>query len=493
MDTHLTEIASAAIPMIATEPYDVTKMLWSVFAIFVLVALNGFFVASEFAVVRVRDTQLIPLAENGSRAAKLGLLLTKHLDAYLSATQLGITITSILLGWIGEPAISKFFIKPIFDAFSLFPNQPWVMRTTSVIFGTGVITLLHVVLGELMPKSIAIQKPRGTTLFVAYPLYAFYRIMYPAIAVLNGTANAILRFIGFFPASEISSAHSEDELRRIVVLSQERGYISTEAQDLLENVFDLRETFIREIMLPRNQVVYFDITQSFEKNIIKAHKTGHSRYPLVNKDLDDTIGVIHIKDLFWKLTETGYGHNAPIVSESGRDTPITGGNIPAADSDFLRRIVRKLEFVPETLTLDGALKQFRTQRIHIAMVVDEFGIVTGMVTFENIIEAIVGDVRDEFDAAETNINGQIISPAHDIYIMNGETKIDDVNEELGTALEAEEVDTIAGLFMHEAGHLPKTGERVVIGNVELTAQEIDGLRLKKLKLRKLRTQKPDED
>ena len=468
------------------QAWSFSGLLWNLFFILLLVAANGFFVASEFAIVKVRETQLYQLAEDGSSAARLGLSLTHHLDAYLSATQLGITITSILLGWIGEPAISRYVISPIFTTFSLFPNQPWVMHTTSILFGTGLITLLHVVLGELMPKSIAIQKPQATTLFCVYPLYAFYRVMYPAIALLNGTANALLRLIGIHPAGESEQAHTEEELRQLVQSSKQHGVISNEAQDLLENVFDLRETFIREIALPRNEVIYFDINEPLQNNISRAYETAHSRYPLADKDLDHVIGIIHMKDFFWKMMEAGVSTDMTVSPHPDLMGGImTGDNIPSDGSEFMRKIARPLTLVPETLTLDQALKLFRLERIHLALVVDEFGVVTGMVTFENIIEAIVGEVRDEFDNAELSTCGQIVPQMLDTFAMLGETKIDDANEALGTELEAEDVNTIAGLFLREAGHLPQVGERIIVDNVEMTALEVRGLRLTKMRLRKL--------
>ena len=465
-------------------------LLWSVFFIFLLVFLNGFFVAAEFAIVRVRNTQLDPIAKAGSARAKLGLELLTHLDAYLSATQLGITITSILLGWIGEPTVSKYLVEPAFHYLGLLPKYSATMHITSVILGTGIITLLHVVLGELTPKSIAIQKPEPTTLFCAYPLYFFYRVMYPFIASLNNIANWLLRCIGIHPASENEMAHTEEELRLLVDSSRKHGTISAAAQDLVENVFDLKETFIREITLPRNRIASIDIHKPLAFNLAMAKRTAHSRYPLIDGDLDNAIGQIHIKDLFWKLSEAGLPS-----SEALEENPIFSGGsmagdmLPESGPDFLRKIARRIPMVPETMTLDQALRQFQREHIHLAMVVDEFGVVSGMVTFENIIEAIVGEVRDEFDHMESTG----VHDFHQIaggYVMAGDTKIADVDDLLGTDLDDEEVDTVAGLFLRIAGHLPHVGERVVVKNcLELTAMKVEGLRITSMRIRPLE-QKP---
>lgn len=460
---------------------------WSVFWIFVLVLANGFFVASEFALVRVRNTQLDALAKSGSAAARLGMKLLAHLDAYLSATQLGITITSILLGWIGEPAVSKYVVGPFFTMMGWLPQYATAMHWTSIVLGTSIITLLHVVLGELMPKSIAIQKPEPTTLFCVYPLYFFYRAMYPIITTLNAIANFLLRQVGIHPASESEMAHTEEELRLLVDSSRKHGVISDAAQGLLENVFDLKETIIREITLPRNRVVAMDIRKPLSANLALAKRTAHSRYPLIDGDLDNVLGQVHIKDLFWKLSEAGVS-SSELVEENPdlAGGEMAGENAPKDGTDFLRKIARRIQIVPETLALDAALRQFQQERIHFAMVVDEFGVATGMVTFENIIEAIVGEVHDEFDNSEITHTRYNLYQMADGYVTDGTTKIDEIDELFGTDLDDEEVDTVAGLFLREAGRLPKQGERVVVGDViELTAELVEGLRIKTLRVRRI--------
>ena len=483
--------AASASETMAAPVITAGGVFWSVFFIFFLVFFNGFFVAAEFSLVRVRNTQLDPLAKAGSARAKLGLKLLSHLDAYLSATQLGITITSILLGWIGEPSVSKYLVEPVFYYFGLLPDYKTAMHITSIVLGTSIITLLHVVLGELSPKSIAIQKPEATTLFCAHPLYFFYRVMYPFIASLNNIANFLLRQIGIHPASESDMAHTEEELRLLVASSRRHGVITGDAQDLLENVFDLKETFIREITLPRNRVLYFDIHKPLAFNLAMAKRTAHSRYPLVDGDLDRTIGQVHIKDIFWKMNEAG---QSP-TDEQFVENPVLAGGLmageqtPQSGADFLRKIARRIPIVPETMTLDQALRQFQSEHIHLAMVVDEFGVVTGMVTFENIIETIVGEVRDEFDHNDVTGSHQFHQIA-DGYVMPGDTKISEIDEKLGTELEDEEVDTIAGLFLREAGHLPHLGERVTVDGVELTALKVEGLRIMSMRIR--RVEQPQE-
>lgn len=439
-------------------------------AVFFLVFLNGFFVAAEFAIVKVRGTKIRSLARKGSRRARMTQHLIEHLDAYLSATQLGITIASILLGWLGEETMRHVAVQPLLTAFSV--RNETVIAVTSFILGTGIIVFLHVVLGELAPKSLAIQRSESTALWVSYPMRWFYVLMYPLIALLNNTANFFVRLVGIRPAAEMEMAHSEEELRLILAESQRSGALSSEKRDLLENVFDLSRHLVRQIMVPRTEVACFNLRKTLAENLLMAERTAHSRYPLVDGDLDHVVGVVHMKDLFWQLKEMELTPDLAHPEEERRNPMIAGGDIaarpPASGAGFLRKIAREALFAPDTMRIDNLLREFQQKRVHLAIVVDEYGGTLGLVTFENVIEEIVGEVQDEFDHEAPRIR----AISKDEYLLDGATPLPEVNEALGTNLQSEDVDTVAGFVMNELGQIPKPGDKVAVEGVELIVREM---------------------
>lgn len=449
-----------------------------------LVLLNGFFVAAEFAIVKVRSTTIKSLANQGNRRATMAYNIIEHLDAYLSATQLGITIASIMLGAIGEEFMSKHVVTP------LIGDLPWISDSAksaiSFFTGTGIIIFLHVVLGELAPKSLAIQKPNSTSLWISYPLRWFYVLLYPAIIVLNGAANLILRMVGIQPAMGHELAHSEEELRMIVSESQKIGNITRDKLNLLENVFDFSNVTVRQIMVPRVEVSTFDLRKSLGDNLAIAERTAHSRYPLVDGDLDHVLGIIHMKDLFWQLKELEMSPQEAAAATDRRNPMIAGGDLnktpPANGAQFLSTIARKVLYVPETAKINTLLQEFQDKRIHMAMVVDEYGSTTGLVTFENIIEEIVGEVQDEFDQEAPQI--QKVSDTE--FLVDGVTSLYDFNHQLGLNLASEEADTVGGYLLSEMGRFPKPGEQVIVDNVELTVREIRRQRIHRVMVTFLR-------
>jgi CBS domain containing-hemolysin-like protein len=457
--------------------------LFRVFLIAFLVILNGFFVAAEFAIVKVRSTTIRAMAEDGNRRARMAQGILAHLDAYLSATQLGITIASIMLGAIGEKFMTEQVVEPLLGTLPFMTES----ATTAVGFflGTGIIVFLHVVLGELAPKSLAIQRPNATTLWVSYPLHWFYVVLYPAIAVLNGAANAMLRLVGIQPAMGHEIAHSEEELRMIVLESQRIGHITRDKLDLLENVFDFSDVTVRQIMVPRVEVAVFDLRKSLGDNLAVAERTAHSRYPLIDGDLDHVSGIIHMKDLFWQLKELEMSPQEAAAAVERRHPLIAGGDLnkkpPASGADFLTTIARPVLYVPETAKINTLLHEFQTKRIHMAMVVDEYGSTTGLVTFENIIEEIVGEVQDEFDQETPRIQ----KLAEHEYMVDGVTALDDINDELGLELESEDADTIGGYVLSEMGRFPKPGDRIVVPPLELTVRELRRQRIHRVLVRVL--------
>ena len=412
-----------------------------------LVALNGFFVAAEFALVKVRPTQLDPWVQRGSRMGRVARHMVRHLDAYLSATQLGITLASLALGWIGEPAFA-WVVRPVVE---LFPGAgEEAVRHASIVVAFLVITILHIVLGELAPKSLAIRKPEATSLWIALPLFAFYKITYPAIWILNHSANAILKVVGIQPVSESELGHDEEELRRLLASSHPER-LSEVKQELLDNIFELSHRTARQIMIPRGDVVYLSVTQPLETNLEIARGSGHTRFPLCDGDLDRVLGLVHIKDLFRSAT--------PPVS--------------------LTEIARELTFVPETFELDRLLLRMRQSQVHMAAVLDEYGGVSGIVTLENVVEEIVGAIQDEFDTEEP----ELVPLGEGAYDVSGSMLVKDFEDELALELSDRDEDTIAGLVLSELGRSPEVGDRARIGPLAAEVREINGNRIVRLRVR----------
>lgn len=411
-----------------------------------LVALNGFFVAAEFALAKVRPTQIEPYAAKGEKRGKVAANMITHLDAYLSATQLGITLASIALGWVGEPAFA-WIVEPLV---SHIPGAgPALVHSVALTASFVAVSILHIIFGELVPKSVAIRLPAGTTLWLALPLYLFYWIAFPAIWLLNHTANGILRLIGIRPASEHEIAHSEEEIR-LLLASQQGSHLSDEKRDLLGNVFELSDRIARQVMVPRADVVYLSTTRSLEENLALARRSGHTRFPLCDGDLDRIVGLIHIKDLF---------------------------RAEAAALD-LRRMARPLKFVPETTALDRLLARMRAERLHLAAVLDEYGGVAGIVTLENVIEEIVGPIQDEFDAEKP----ELVDKGDGTYQVSGAMLVVDLEDELGLELSDRDEDTIAGVVLSELGRRPRLGDRVELAGVRLEVLEVQGTRIRSLRL-----------
>jgi CBS domain containing-hemolysin-like protein len=431
--------ASVPGPAVHIDPF------WGLFLAVLLVALNGFFVAAEFALVKVRPTQIEPYAQEGLRRAKMARHMIHHLDAYLSATQLGITLASLALGWIGEPAFA-WIIAPVVRPFT---EDPALIHSIALTISFLVITILHIVLGELAPKSVAIRKAEKTVLAVAAPLYVFYKVTYPAIWLLNHTANYLLRVVGIAPVSEGEIAHDEEELR-LLLASSHASAVSKQTRELLDNIFELKHRVARQIMIPRQDVIYLSTTRTMAENLRTARRSGHTRFPLCDGDLDHVVGLIHIKDLFRK------------------ERPIS----------TLREVAREIAFVPETLELDRLLKRMRTERFHLAAVSDEYGGISGVVTLEDVIEEIVGQIQDEFDVE----NPEIRSEEDGVYIVSGGMLIEDLEDELDIELSDRDEDTIGGVVLSELGRTPAVGDKVELGPVLLEVLDVDNNRIKDLRL-----------
>lgn len=411
-----------------------------------LVFLNGFFVAAEFALVKVRPTQLDPHVAAGAARGRIARHMVRHLDAYLSATQLGITLASLALGWIGEPAF-VWIVKPLI---SLVPGTgPALVHSAALTLAFVTITILHIVLGELAPKSLAIRKPERTSLVIAYPLWFFYKLTYPAIWLLNHGANAILKLVGIEPVSEAELAQDEEELR-LLLSSTPATSLPEHKRELLDNIFELSHRMARQIMVPRGDVVYLSTTEPLAKNLQIARKSGHTRFPLCEGSLDRVVGMIHIKDLF------------------RRPKPL----------ESLGEASRQIAFVPETLALDRLLNRMLTEKMHLAAVLDEYGGVSGIVTLENVIEEIVGQIQDEFDAEKP----ELFPLGGGVYSVSGSMLVEEVEEALDVEFSDRDEDTIGGVVLSELGRRPMRGDRIELAPLLLEVDEVQRNRIKTLRV-----------
>jgi CBS domain containing-hemolysin-like protein len=417
-----------------------------------LVLLNGFFVAAEFALVKVRDSYLNTLAAEGIRRAALLKQVKNNLNAYLSACQVGITAASLGLGWLGEPFLAR-MLQPFFTVAGI--ESPAVIKSISFALAFSAITFLHIVLGEQAPKILAIRKAMPAALLVSAPLRWFYAIFKPAIWFLNAASNWVLRYLfRVEPIAEGELAHSEEELRLIVQESEKSAEVSPLGRELVFNVLDLRDRVVRDIMTPRGEIVYLDLEDDFETNVKKAIESRHTRFPLCRENLDNTVGLVHIKDLL------------PMVRDPHPD---------------LLEIKRDLIPVPEMMALEKLLRLFLSKRVHLALVVDEFGGTVGMVTLENVLEELVGDIQDEFDFEKEEFR----KISADEFSVDGALGLYELNELAKLDLESADVSTVGGYVTHLLGHLPKQGEQVRIDNYLVTVSQSDGRRVKQLHFKKL--------
>ncbi len=422
--------------------YDVVKFLLAL----LLVVLNGFFVVAEFSLVKVRKTRLEELVQQGSSRASLALKVLASFDTYLGATQLGITLSSLALGWIGEPAVSALF-APLLVIY--LPEMAWLHSTISIAIGFILITFLHIVIGELVPKSLAIQRAESMAMFSVWPLYIFHKIGYPIIVLFNHAARGILTLLGIKAASEAEVAHSEEELRMIVSASHRGGVLNQMESELIDNVFDFADRLAREIMVPRQDMVCLFADDSYEENIRVVRETHHTRYPLCLEDKDHVIGMIHLRDFM----------------------DIESCNMTERD---LRTIMREILVVPEGMSVAKLLQLMRRKRIHQAVVADEYGGTAGLVSLEDIIEEIVGDIQDEHDELTEN---DIQRLSDGSYEFDGRVLLDDVVELLNIRLEEHEEDTIGGYIFGLLGRKPEIGDSVDIGDYSFAVLRVNGFRI----------------
>ena len=346
----------------------ISQIVGNIIFLILLVLANGFFVAAEFAIIKVRSSQLAQRIKEGNRSAILVKHIIEHLDAYLSATQLGVTLASLGLGWVGEPLIAEMLRQP-FRSFGF--QDEGTLYTISIAVGFAVLTFLHIIVGELGPKSLAIQYTERTALLASHPLQFFYRVFQPMIWLLNTSANFMLRRVGIKPASTGDLIHSAEELEMIVTEGAKSGMLNKTEQELISSIFEFSTTTAKEIMVPRTDVIAVDSNISREKLIRIVTEEGYSRMPVYKDSIDNIVGIIYTKDLISLLE-----HRDLIV---------------------LQDIIRPAYFIPDAVKISKLMNDLQERKIHMAIVVDEFGGTQGIVTMEDILEEIVGEIHDEYD------------------------------------------------------------------------------------------------
>jgi magnesium and cobalt exporter, CNNM family len=433
----------------------VTLDLLRLLGVAALVLANGYFVAAEFALVSVRRTRVEELIQQGDTSARAVKKALEDPDRFIAATQLGITIASLGLGWLGEPALAH-LIEPLVA----WLPEAWTgiaSHSISAVIAFAVITFLHVVIGELMPKSIALQRPETTALLVARPTLFTELLFKPAIWLLNGTGNLLLRLIGMRAASGHEMVHSVEELKMLVEASQVSGVLEVSERKMLHAVFDFGGLTAREVMVPRTEMIAVEADAPLHVLIHLAIAQPHSQFPIYEGDIDHVVGLAHVKDL------------VRVQHDERRTASVRG-------------LMREIMFVPDTIRLDGLLQQFRAKRQHAAVVLDEFGGTAGFVTLEDLIEKIVGEVRDPFDKSLPEIQNL---PDGSV-LVDGLALIEDVNDMFGLSLHDDNYDTIAGFVLGQLGRIAKVGDAVEADGVKLKVEAMDGLRIARLSLRHLK-------
>jgi CBS domain containing-hemolysin-like protein len=433
---------------------DPLPVFVSIAIIILLVLLNAFFVAAEFAIVKIRSSRIETLIEEGNKRAKFVGSIVNNLNAYLSACQLGVTLASLGLGWIGEPAVSR-MLEPMLTQLGV--PKP-VIHGISFFVAFAVITSIHITVGEQYPKTYAIRKAEKIALWSALPMIAFYKLMYPFIWCLNGASNWMLRKSGIEPESEHEAVHTEEEIRGLMKESHKSGYIDNTELMMVDNVFEFAETNAREIMIPRTEMACLYASQTIEEVKQYVAEDKHTRYPVCDQDKDNIIGFIHIRDLL----DTGH-----IKSISD--------------------IVRPLMTIPESMPISTLLRLMQKRRTEMALLIDEYGGTSGLVTVEDIIEEIVGEIHDEFDSEIA----AIIKKDERTHSVDGLLNIEDVNQYFDLNIESEDHDSIGGWMYSQVETPPKVNQRVRYMGYDFIVEEIDYLRISRISIRRLNEPKEE--
>lgn len=422
---------------------DIVPILFDLFLVALLIFMNAFFVAAEFSCVKIRPSRLETLIAEGNKRAGYAKQLTDHLDASLSVTQLGITIASLGLGWIGEPAVAQ-LIMPLTKLLGI---DPTVGHTLALALGFAIITAMHIILGELTPKTFAIQSVESVMLAVALPMLIFHKLFYPLVWFLNHIANWVARRFGVDTDGQAVSAHTEEEIRLLMEESHRQGLVDDTEADFVDNVFDFTELNVREIMTPRTDMVCLYLEDKWEDNLEIILEEQLTRYPICRQDKDHVVGFLHVKDLMRYLSQ---------------------GKRPS-----LRKLARKVPVVPESMDVSVLLKTMQTNRTQMAIVVDEFGGTAGIVTIEDVVEEIVGDIQDEFDEERPTAERR----GGRVFSVDAKLLLEELEDILEVTIEDEDVDSVGGWLYDELGREPRVGHMAAHEGNLFFVEEVEGLRI----------------
>lgn len=441
---------------------EIGSILFNLLIIGLLLFSNGFFVAAEFSMVSVRKTRIAQLTDEGNFSAKIALETIKEIDKFIAAVQLGVTISSLGLGWVGEATVVK-MVLPIFN----FLPSTWKLaaaHTVSVAIAFTMITVLHVVLGELVPKSIALQHSERVSLMVAWPMKIIRKIFSPFILILNKLGSLCLRLFKIELSKTSHLAHSTEELNMLINASYNEGVLNETEKELLSNVFKFADLTAKQVMIPRTDMACISSDISFDDLNKLATESQYTRYPVYEENLDHITGIIHVKDLYALLLNK--------------------------EEFSVEKLLRPVFLVPETITMDNLLREFQKRQSQIAIVIDEFGGTSGLITLEDVLEEILGEVQDEFDKDEEADIKQITT---NTYLANAMMRIDEIAEFFELEIIDEDVDTIGGLVVKVLGRIAEIGDVVEIQNLKCSVKEIDGARVTKLEIVKLSPEEISEE
>lgn len=419
-------------------------------AVLVLILINGFFVTAEFAMVGARRTRLREKALEGTRRARIAERIIDNLDEAVAATQLGITVASLLVGWIGEATLAEVFLSTFHDL-----PAPWNMIATHSVAAAlafALVTFLHVVIGELVPKSLGIQYPNRAALFVSQPMKLSMTLFKPFIWVLNGAGKLVLRLFGLKPVRGHQMVHSVEELKLLINASHEGGALDALEKDLLQKVFKFGDLVARQVMVPRTEISFLRTNANLDEVIEISARTGHTRFPIYQKDIDDVAGILHMKDVVHHLR--------------------AGGPFD------LTKVMKDVSFVPESMPIVQLLTHLKQKHTQMVIVVDEFGGTSGLVTLEDVVEEIIGDFYDEHHPALQDI----IQVSGTDVLMRAKVRLDEINERFHLALESEDADTIGGYVLQRLGAIPRVGDVVEVSGAVIKVEEMSRWKIKTVRL-----------
>lgn len=440
---------------------DIVPIILQLILVALLIFMNGFFVAAEFACVKIRPSRLETLIAEGSKRAAYAKRLTDHLDASLSVTQLGITLASLGLGWVGEPAVAT-LILPVTHALGF---DDAVGHTIALVLAFSIITAGHIILGELTPKTMAIQNVERIMLAIALPMLIFEKIMHPFVWLLNHIANWVAHRMGISTDGDGEDAHTEEEIRILMEESRRQGLIDDTEADFVDNVFDFNDLNVREIMTPRTDMICLYLEDSLEDNMAVIMEEQMTRYPICREDKDHIIGFLHVKDLL-RINVEGRKPN-------------------------LKRLARKALVVPESMDVNVLLRTMQGSHSQLAIVVDEFGGTAGMVTIEDIIEEIVGDIQDEFD--EERPTAEARGGAGLVYSVDAKMLLEELADILELTIEDEDVDSVGGWLYDRLGCEPRVGHMAAASGALLFVEEVDGARITRVLIKLARPLEEEHD